>query len=58
MKIIKTEGCFEVPDYYDTSSFVSAFIKLLENTSFYYNGGFHEIKEDEAATEKGKTNEF
>lgn len=58
-KKIKVEGVFEIPSYYDRTSFVREFQRLISQTPFGFLGGFQDVDENEAAaTEKGKTNEF
>ena len=58
-KKIKVEGVFEIPSYYDRTSFVREFQRLISQTPFGFLGGFKDVDEKEAAaTEKGKTNEF
>lgn len=58
-KKIKVEGVFEIPSYYDRTSFVREFQRLLSQTPFAFLGGFQDVDENEtAAMEKGKTNEF
>ena len=47
MRVVKIEGCFEIPKYYDLEDFNYAFITWVESQGCFFGGGLVEEKDDE-----------
>ena len=47
MKVVRVEGCFEIPKNMDLEDFNDAFIGWVESQNCFFGGGLVEEKDDE-----------
>ena len=55
MKVVKIEGCFEIPKDMDLEDFNDAFIKWVESQNCFFGGGLVEEKEKKTNVEAKPT---